>query len=78
MLLIDSDEENEACFCQAMHLMSKKYKKDAISSWVILIDAGSSASAFCNRCLLEIIGETSKTLHLVANGGELRANKMGM
>ena len=76
--LIDSDEEDEACFYQAMFLMSKKHKNDVVTPSMVVLDTGSSASAFYNQDLLKRIGETPKTLRLVTNGGEMRAKKMGM
>ena len=76
--LIDSDEEDEAHFYQAMFLMSKKHKNDVVTPSMVVLGAGSSASAFYNQDLLKRIVETPKTLRLVTNGGETRAKKMGM
>ena len=76
--IIDSDEEDDACFCQAMHLMSKKHKKDVVTPSMVTLDAGLPASVFCNQDLLERIGDASKTLCLMTNVGEMRDKKMGM
>ena len=67
--IIDSDEEDDACFCQAMHLMSKKHKKDVVTPSMVTLDAGLPASVFCNQDLLERIGDASKNLCLMTNGG---------
>ena len=76
--LIDSDDEDEVSFYQSMCLMSKKHKKDVATPSMVVLDAGSSASMFYNQDLLKRIGENSKTLLLVTNGGEMWAKKMGM
>ena len=58
--------------------MSKKYKNDIVTPSMVVLDTGSSASAFYNQDLLKRIGETPKILRLVTNGGEMRDKKMGM
>ena len=36
--LIDSDEEDEVCFYQAMCLMSKKHKEDVMTLSMVVLD----------------------------------------
>ena len=56
--------------------MARKHGKDAMTSSMMVLDTGSSASVFHNQDLLERIGATSKTLRLMTNGGEMRDEKM--
>ena len=67
--VIDSDEEEEVFFYQKLCLMARKHGKDAMTSSMMVLDTGSSASVFHNQDLLERIGATSKTLRLMTNGG---------
>ena len=65
------------CYFQGICLISKQIKYINLL-WQIVLDTGSSISIFYNPDLLKQMGTTSKPLHLITNGGELRANRMEM
>ena len=56
--------------------MSKKREKDFMTPSMVNLETGSSASVFHNQDLLERIGDASKPLRLMTNGGEMRAKKI--